>query len=80
MNDNLDQKLDVLFAAARATVRDTERAEFAFETRLAALTMHALRDAAGADLVFASDYGLPALLASALARRPLALKEARVSG
>jgi hypothetical protein len=36
MNDNLDQKLDALFAAARATVPDTERAEFAFETRLAA--------------------------------------------
>ena len=33
MNDNLDQKLDALFAAARATAPDTERAEFAFETR-----------------------------------------------
>src|SRR5271154_4263298 len=36
MNDNLDQKLDALFAAARATAPDTGRAEFAFETRLAA--------------------------------------------
>jgi hypothetical protein len=36
MNDNLDQKLDALFAAARATAPNTERAEFAFETRLAA--------------------------------------------
>lgn len=36
MNDNLDPKLDALFAAARATVTDTSRAEFAFETRLAA--------------------------------------------
>jgi len=36
MNDNLDQKLDALLAAARATAPDTSRAEFAFETRLAA--------------------------------------------
>jgi hypothetical protein len=36
MNDNLDQKLDALFAAARASAPDTSRAEFAFETRLAA--------------------------------------------
>jgi hypothetical protein len=36
MNDNLDQKLNALFAAARATAPDTARAEFAFETRLAA--------------------------------------------
>lgn len=36
MNDNFDQKLDALFAAARASVPDTSRAEFAFETRLAA--------------------------------------------
>src|SRR5438067_716820 len=42
--------------------------------RLAALTMLAVRDAAGADLIFASDYGLPALVASALARRPMVLK------
>ena len=36
MNDNFDQKLDALFAAARASAPDTSRAEFAFETRLAA--------------------------------------------
>jgi hypothetical protein len=36
MNDNLDQKLDALFAAARATAPETSRPEFAFETRLAA--------------------------------------------
>ena len=36
MNDNFDQKLDALFAAARAAAPDTSRAEFAFETRLAA--------------------------------------------
>jgi hypothetical protein len=36
MNDNLDQKLDALFAATRAAAPDTSRAEFAFETRLAA--------------------------------------------
>jgi hypothetical protein len=36
MNDNLDQKLDALLAAARAAESDTSRAEFAFETRLAA--------------------------------------------
>ena len=36
MKDNLDQKLDALFAAARASAPDTSRAEFAFETRLAA--------------------------------------------
>ena len=36
MNDNSDQKLDTLFAAARAAAPDTARAEFAFETRLAA--------------------------------------------
>jgi hypothetical protein len=36
MNDNPDRKLDALFAAARASVPDTSRAEFAFETRLAA--------------------------------------------
>jgi hypothetical protein len=36
MNDNLDQKLDALFAAARVSAPDTERVEFAFETRLAA--------------------------------------------
>ena len=37
MNDNPDQKLDALFAAARATAPDTSRAEYGFETRLAAL-------------------------------------------
>jgi hypothetical protein len=36
MSDNLDQKLDALFAAARATPPDTARAEYAFETRLQA--------------------------------------------
>ena len=36
MNDNFDEKLDALFAAARASAPDTARAEFAFETRLAA--------------------------------------------
>jgi hypothetical protein len=36
MNDNLDPKLEALFAAARAQVPDTSRVEYAFETRLAA--------------------------------------------
>lgn len=36
MNDNPDQKLEALFAAARATAPDTARLEYAFETRLAA--------------------------------------------
>ena len=36
MNDNFDEKLSALFAAARAAERDTSRAEFGFETRLAA--------------------------------------------
>src|SRR5580658_1222045 len=37
MNDNLDEKLDALFTAARTTAApDTSRAEYAFETRLAA--------------------------------------------
>jgi len=36
MNDNHDSRLDALFAAARADAVDTSRAEFAFETRLAA--------------------------------------------
>jgi hypothetical protein len=36
MKDNFDEKLDALFAAARTTAPDTSRAEFAFETRLAA--------------------------------------------
>lgn len=36
MNDNPNDPLDALFAAARADVPDTARAEFAFETRLAA--------------------------------------------
>jgi hypothetical protein len=33
---NSDERLDALFHAARATLPDTERAELAFETRLAA--------------------------------------------
>jgi len=36
MNDNPDEKLDTLFAAARAAAPDTSRAEYGFETRLAA--------------------------------------------
>lgn len=36
MNDNLDQRLDALFAAARAETPDTSRLEYGFETRLAA--------------------------------------------
>lgn len=36
MKDDFDQKLDALFAAARSAAPDTSRAEFAFETRLAA--------------------------------------------
>jgi len=37
MKDNFDQKLDALFSAARnAPSPDTSRAEYAFETRLAA--------------------------------------------
>ena len=36
MNKNADQKLDALFAAARAEQPDTSRLEFGFETRLAA--------------------------------------------
>ena len=36
MNDNTEEKLHALFAAARADERDTSRAEYGFETRLAA--------------------------------------------
>ena len=36
MNDNPDQKLDALFAAARGAALDTSRLEYAFETRLKA--------------------------------------------
>ncbi len=36
MNDDPEEKLSALFAAARAEERDTSRAEFGFETRLAA--------------------------------------------
>jgi hypothetical protein len=36
MNDDAEKKLNALFAAARADERDTSRAEFGFETRLAA--------------------------------------------
>ncbi len=36
MNDNPDRKLDALFAAARVAGPDTSRAEYGFETRLAA--------------------------------------------
>jgi glycosyltransferase involved in cell wall biosynthesis len=42
--------------------------------RLARLTSLALRDMVGADLVFVSDYGVPALLANLAIRRPLVLK------
>ncbi len=48
MNDDLDPKLDVLFAAVRATPADghVSRLEFGFETRLAAR----LREENGASL------------------------------
>lgn len=36
MNDDIEPKLSALFAAARSAERDTSRAEFGFETRLAA--------------------------------------------
>lgn len=36
MSDKLDQKLDALLAAARASEPDTTRLEYAFETRVAA--------------------------------------------
>lgn len=36
MNDNLDPKLDALFAAARLAPPDTSRLEYGFETRLTA--------------------------------------------
>ena len=36
MNDDAEEKLSALFAAVRAAERDTSRAEFGFETRLAA--------------------------------------------
>ena len=36
MNDDLDCKLDALFAAARASTPDTSRVEYGFETRLTA--------------------------------------------
>lgn len=36
MNDNAEEKLAALFAAARADERDTSRVEYGFETRLAA--------------------------------------------
>ena len=36
MNNDPEEKLSALFAAARADERDTSRAEFGFETRLAA--------------------------------------------
>ena len=34
MNDKLDDKLDALFAAARAATPDTSRVEYALETRV----------------------------------------------
>ncbi len=46
MNDNAEQRLDALFTAARAAERDTSRAEFGFETRLAAR----LREESGGSL------------------------------
>jgi len=46
MNDDAEQKLNALFAAARATERDTSRAEFGFEARLAAR----LREESGGSL------------------------------
>ena len=36
MNDDAEEKLSALFAAARADERDTSRVEYGFETRLAA--------------------------------------------
>jgi len=36
MNDDFDQKLEALLAAARTTPPDTSRAEYGFDTRLAA--------------------------------------------
>ena len=46
MNDDAEEKLNALFAAARADERDTSRVEFGFETRLAAR----LRDEGGGSL------------------------------
>ncbi len=46
MNDNSEEKLSALFAAARADERDTSRAEFGFQTRLAAR----LREESGGSL------------------------------
>jgi hypothetical protein len=46
MNDDTEEKLSALFAAARATERDTSRLEFGFETRLAAR----LREESGGSL------------------------------
>lgn len=46
MNNDIEPKLSALFAAARAGERDTSRAEFGFETRLAAR----LREESGGSL------------------------------
>ncbi len=46
MNDNADEKLNALFAAARSAECDTSAAEYGFETRLAAR----LREESGASL------------------------------
>jgi hypothetical protein len=46
MNNDPEEKLRALFAAARADERDTSRAEFGFETRLAAR----LREESGGSL------------------------------
>ena len=46
MNDDPEEKLSALFAAARADERDTSRVEFGFETRLAAR----LREESGGSL------------------------------
>ena len=46
MNNDPEERLNALFAAARAEERDTSRAEFGFETRLAAR----LREESGGSL------------------------------
>lgn len=46
MNNDIEPKLSALFAAARDDERDTSRAEFGFETRLAAR----LREESGGSL------------------------------
>jgi glycosyltransferase involved in cell wall biosynthesis len=42
--------------------------------RLLGLTWHVLRDAAGADVIFANDYGIPPMLANLFLHKPLVMK------